>query len=53
MVAYSTGELFGLRASNGIGWIMVSDETWQAANFPSNVVDTMALGFGKNGAFPR
>jgi hypothetical protein len=31
---------------------MVSDETWQAANFPANVVDTMALGFGKGGAFP-
>lgn len=43
----------GLRASNGIGWTMVNDDTWQAANFPANVVDTMALGFGKDGAFPR
>ncbi len=43
----------GLRASNSVGWTMVSDETWQAANFPANVVDTMALGFGKGGAFPR
>ncbi|MGC4122641.1 MAG: hypothetical protein QM765_50340 [Myxococcales bacterium] len=42
----------GLRASNSIGWTMVTDEMWQAANFPSNVVDTMALGFGK-AAFPR
>jgi hypothetical protein len=43
----------GLRASNSIGWTMVSDETWQATNFPANVVDNMALGFGKEGAFPR
>ncbi|MBI5544025.1 MAG: hypothetical protein HY901_09070 [Deltaproteobacteria bacterium] len=43
----------GLKSAQGPGGIMIKDAMWQAADFPANVVDTMALGFGKAGAFPR
>jgi hypothetical protein len=43
----------GLKSQQGLGAVMVSTDMWQASNFPANVVDTSALGFGKAGAFPR
>jgi len=46
-------EQTGLKSQQGLGAVMVSTDMWQASNFPANVVDTSALGFGKAGAFPR
>jgi hypothetical protein len=43
----------GLKSQQGLGAVMVTTDMWQAADFPSNVVDTSALSFGKAGAFPR
>lgn len=46
-------EQTGLKSMQGQGAVMVTDPMWQASSFPANIVDTMALGFGKDGAFPR
>lgn len=46
-------EQTGLKSAQGLGAVMVTDAMWQSSSFPANIVDPMALGFGKAGAFPR